>query len=822
MHRGMLDRLAEMETTGAPGEQIAKQKSLISETARKATNLSDNNTAKENTTTVTRLSAEAVDTTDRKAFFKSIRSILSETDQGFPNMIRDAEGKEHSTKQGILTAATEHLQRVASLEDEDAVLSRKNRPKDAQDKLKQHQNTAKSKVTDADSKPPQLSDKTGRISLTAFADAVKSRKKSSQVGPTAEGYEHLLHGGTIIAIISTQIMNLFMTLAYVPPMLLQSTVKLLYKRKGSRLALSQYRPISLSSCFLKTYERILERRLNKIVIGKKMLHRAQAACKPGLGATDAVADLLDDLHDADGYVAVSIDLSKAFDRVNYDMLFARLLQIGIEGKLWHAIRATYDGHKSIVAIGNHKSRTFELAAGVKQGSVLSPLLFVLYVNTLLESLEKTGAGVRCPRTKAINFGKMYVDDLILVAETDNGIQKLYNTVRQFCTQWNMVMNSAKTVVTHANSAETANWFIAANNIPETGLQQNVKYVGIHIQFPCKSKDWTTHVTARAKSHRKIFHLMQQVGIAFRGGHIPAMMKAVDRILAPTLEYGGEIVEMSRPVATIYNKQIAFVLRKIMGMHPHTPTMWVIREAGMLFTEEALGKSLLRLWRKRIAEVQQETAERSRKGGAIDSIGLALATDWNLHEEGDMRYITIAKGVTGAPTKLAWKKTITEAAQAKSTERFHDWVATKPEIDAARYTGMAAHPIGLNGWEWTTKLTPTEVINIFRIRSGWGSFTSRDKGFCPMCATEQHQSEDSAEHSMFECEYPPFLNCRSELEQALKQFGFDIPTQWQCLQDWDTIGQIYTEATLETSQVGIAVRKLLALITTIRKFDLYSY
>jgi hypothetical protein len=76
--------------------------------------------------------------------------------------------------------------------------------------------------------------------------------------------------------------------------------------------------------------------------------------------------------------------------------------------------------------------------------------------------------------------------------------------------------------------------------------------------------------------------------------------------------------------------------------------------------------------------------------------------------------------------------------------------------------------------------------------------------------------------MFECNYPPFLNCRLELEQALKQFGFDIPTQWQSPQDWDTIGQIYTEATLETSQVGIAVRKLLAPITRIRKFDLYSY
>jgi hypothetical protein len=71
----------------------------------------------------------------------------------------------------------------------------------------------------------------------------------------------------------------------------------------------------------------------------------------------------------------------------------KLYKAGVKGRMWNAIASTYHAPTYHVRVGAHRSRPLKLAAGVKQGSVLSPLLFIIYVNSILEQLDGLNRGI---------------------------------------------------------------------------------------------------------------------------------------------------------------------------------------------------------------------------------------------------------------------------------------------------------------------------------------------------------------------------------------------------------------------------------------------
>jgi hypothetical protein len=89
--------------------------------------------------------------------------------------------------------------------------------------------------------------------------------------------------------------------------------------------------------------------------------------------------------------------------------------------MWSAIASTYYNPSTRIREGGHRSREFRLEAGVKQGSVLSPLLFAIYVDTVLSQLDAKGVGCHLYHndvgTRAHFPGAMFVDDLILASNS---------------------------------------------------------------------------------------------------------------------------------------------------------------------------------------------------------------------------------------------------------------------------------------------------------------------------------------------------------------------------------------------------------------------
>ncbi len=117
---------------------------------------------------------------------------------------------------------------------------------------------------------------------------------------------------------------------------------------------------------------------------------------------------------------LSIDLSKAYNRVIRASLWNKLRENSIDGKLWHAVMNTYSNCTDTIKIGSNRSDSFKLKNGLRQGSVLSPLLFIIYVNSLLVKLENSDLGLPCQigTLTAPIPALMFVDDLLLLAQVE--------------------------------------------------------------------------------------------------------------------------------------------------------------------------------------------------------------------------------------------------------------------------------------------------------------------------------------------------------------------------------------------------------------------
>ena len=213
---------------------------------------------------------------------------------------------------------------------------------------------------------------------------IKSLKKSKQNLNSISSLIFIENADILCSIFSDLVNTCFLTGSF-PNSLKKAEVLPLHK-KGDSTTLSNYRPISILPIISKIIEKCMKSRLTAFIDKYSIVNAGQFGFQRGVSTQDAILQITEQIYESlnknSSAIGIFIDFSKAFDTINRNILLKKLEKYGIRGLPLRLLASYLENRTQAVRVGNVLSPFKQIDMGLPQGSVLAPLLFILYVNDL--------------------------------------------------------------------------------------------------------------------------------------------------------------------------------------------------------------------------------------------------------------------------------------------------------------------------------------------------------------------------------------------------------------------------------------------------------
>ena len=247
------------------------------------------------------------------------------------------------------------------------------------------------------------------------------------------------------------------SLEEVPTCFKEGVIIPVYKGRGKDpLLASSYQGITLSSIMAKTLEIVILKRMSPFLGEIGFPDVNQRAYQKGVSCTDAIFStqevLLNYIRQGEKPFLCLYDIEKAFDSVEFPILLQHILSIGINGKSWRIIKAWYQIPTSRVKHENTLSASFPVGRGVKQGAVLSPSLFLVIMNSLLQRMRQLNIG---DSLHGIFAGSaIHADDVRCIAPSVDSAIAQSSEINSFTTDVGLKLNTSKLEIIQLSQTPT--------------------------------------------------------------------------------------------------------------------------------------------------------------------------------------------------------------------------------------------------------------------------------------------------------------------------------------------------------------------------------
>ena len=249
-------------------------------------------------------------------------------------------------------------------------------------------------------------------------NTIQQLKTKKSNGPDGINSKFVIFAAEIISPILTLLINSCFNFGIFPSCLKIAKVIPVFK-KGEKTNLNNYRPISLLSCFSKIMEKIVFKRTIDFLNLHKVISPNQFGFRKNFSTyhpiLDIVTNCFDNIENKKFTSLLFLDFTKAFDTVNHQILLSKMECYGIRGIVNSFFSSYLNNRYQFVSLNNIDSKLCKMDIGVPQGSILGPLLFILYINDLPNS-------VRC-------VSRLFADDSCLMV-TSSSLEMLISSTKK--------------------------------------------------------------------------------------------------------------------------------------------------------------------------------------------------------------------------------------------------------------------------------------------------------------------------------------------------------------------------------------------------------
>ncbi|KAL7631154.1 UNVERIFIED_CONTAM: hypothetical protein RMT77_018543 [Armadillidium vulgare] len=318
-------------------------------------------------------------------------------------------------------------------------------------------------------------------------------------------------------------------------------------KKGSKEDLGNYRPVSLTSLVVKILEKLLKSHIEKHLDDNKILYNSQHGFRKGRSCQTNLLEFMEYITECidkgDPVDVIYLDFSKAFDKVPHVRLMQKLSQYGIDGMVQNWIKEWLKNRRQCVLLNGNKSSWETVKSGVPQGSVLGPLLFLIYIN----DLDK---GLKCKVSK-------FADDTKVVTSVRNndGCIKLQGDLDRllgWAERWQMNFNSKKCKVLHVGNSNKGFNYEMNGEWLET--VDHEKDLGVIISSNLKVGDQCLEARNRANKmlgiiNRNVVYKSKEVISKLYNSYVRPALEYCAQVWAPHLRKDIDMLEKVQRRAT---------------------------------------------------------------------------------------------------------------------------------------------------------------------------------------------------------------------------------------------------------------------------------